>query len=45
LKRHEAFVSREKQFAAREGVLAATPANIGAPQRLARQAMPGGLCG
>jgi hypothetical protein len=45
LKRHEAFVSREKQFAARESVLAATPKNIGAPERLARQAMPAGLCG
>jgi hypothetical protein len=38
------FVSREKQFAARESVLAATPKKIGAPERLARQAMPGGLC-
>ncbi len=45
LKRNEAFVSREKQFAARQCVLDATPANIGAPERLARQAMPGGLCG
>jgi hypothetical protein len=45
LKRHEAFVSREKPFAARQGVLEATPGNIGAPERLARQAMPGGLCG
>ena len=45
LKRNEAFVSREKQFAARQHLLDATPANIGAPERLARQAMPGGLCG
>ena len=45
LKRHEAFVSREKQFAARQDVLAATPKNIGAPERLARQAMPAGLWG
>jgi hypothetical protein len=45
LKRNEARVSREKQFAARQDVLDATPANIGAPERLARQTMPGGLCG
>jgi hypothetical protein len=45
LKQNEAWVAREKQFAARQGVLDATPANIGAPERLARQAMPGGLCG
>ncbi len=45
LKRNEAWVSREKQFAARQRVLDATPANVGAPERLARQAMPGGLCG
>jgi hypothetical protein len=38
-------VSREKQFAARQRVLETTPANFGAPERLARQAMPGGLCG
>ena len=45
LRRNEGFVSREKQFVARQEVLEATPANIGAPERLARQAMPGGLCG
>ncbi len=45
LKRNAAWVSREKQFAARQGVLAATPAHLGAPERLARQAMPGELCG
>jgi hypothetical protein len=45
LKRNAGWVSREKQFAARQGVLAATPAHIGAPERLARQAMPGELCG
>jgi hypothetical protein len=44
LKQNEAWVAREKQFAARQQVLDATPANIGAPERLARQAMPGGLC-
>jgi hypothetical protein len=43
LKRNEAWVAREKQFAARQGVLDVTPANIGAPERLARRAMPGGL--
>src|SRR5580704_16994911 len=36
LKRNAGWVSREKQFAARQGVLAATPAHIGAPERLAR---------
>ena len=45
LRRDEGFVSREKQFAARQEVLTMTPKNIGAPERLARQAMPGGLCG
>ena len=45
LKRNEAFVSREKQFAARQRMLEATSANTGAPERLARQTMPGGLCG
>ena len=45
LKRNENWVSREKQFAARQGLLDATPPNIGAPERLARQAMPGELCG
>ncbi len=45
LKRNEASVSRDKQFAARQRLLETTPANIGAPERLARQAMPGGLCG
>src|SRR5579862_127193 len=45
LQRNEGFVSREKQFAARQRVLEATPKTIGAPERLARQAMPGGLCG
>jgi hypothetical protein len=45
LKRNEGWVSREKQFAARQEVLDATPGNMGAPERLARQAMPGGLCG
>jgi site-specific DNA-cytosine methylase len=45
LKRNEAWVAREKQFAARQNVLDATPANTGAPERLARQAMPGGLYG
>jgi hypothetical protein len=45
LKRNEALVSREKQFAARQRLLDATPANIGAPERLARQTMPGGLYG
>jgi hypothetical protein len=45
LKRNEGFVSREKQFAARQRLLEDTPANIGAPERLARQAMPAGLVG
>jgi hypothetical protein len=45
LKRNGAFVSREKQFAARQRMLDTTPANTGAPERLARQTMPGGLCG
>ena len=45
LKRNEASLSREQQFAARQRVLDATPANLGAPERLARQAMPAALCG
>ncbi len=45
LRRNEGFVSREKQFAARQAVLERSPANIGAPERLARQALLGGLCG
>ena len=43
LKRNDALVSRDKQFAARQRLLDATPANIGAPERMARQAMPGGI--
>ena len=45
LKRHHASVSNEEQFAARQDVLEATPKNIGAPERLARQALLSGLCG
>jgi hypothetical protein len=45
LERNAGSVPRERQFAARQRVLEATPANIGAPERLARQAMPGALCG
>ena len=37
--------SNEEQFLARKKVLEATPHNIGAPERAARQTMPGGLVG
>jgi len=36
-------VPRPQQIAARERLLAATPANIGAPERLARGFLPSGL--
>jgi hypothetical protein len=45
LRRHIPAIPREAQFAARQRLLDATPANIGAPERLARQCMPSGLCG
>jgi hypothetical protein len=44
LQRHIAAIPRDAQFAARQRLLDATPANIGAPERLARQCMPHGLC-
>jgi hypothetical protein len=37
--------SNEEQFLARKKVLEATPRNIGAPERAARQTMPWGLVG
>jgi hypothetical protein len=45
LQRHVIELSNDAQFAARQRVLEATPRNIGAPERLARQTMPAGLCG
>ena len=44
LKRGEADVPRKVQWNARQKLLQSTPANIGAPERLARQFMPNGLC-
>jgi phage-related minor tail protein len=44
LKKREQEVSRERQFRARQQVLASTPANAGPPERTAREFLPGGLC-
>ncbi len=40
LKRALAKVSHQEQWQARQMILKATPANIGAPERAARQCMP-----
>jgi hypothetical protein len=45
LKRHGLELSNTEQFNARQKVLVATPRNIGAPERAARQTMPWGLVG
>ncbi len=45
LKRHGLELSNTEQFNARQKVLEATPRNIGAPERAARQTMPWGLVG
>ena len=38
-------LTNDEQFLARQKVLEATPRNIGAPERMARQTMPCGLVG
>lgn len=43
LKRALAVVPHTAQWQARQQILAATPKNIGAPERAARQCMPGDL--
>jgi len=43
LKRALATVPHEVQWRARQEILAATPQNIGAPERAARQCMPSDL--
>ncbi len=45
LQRHGVELSNTEQFNARQKVLEATPGNIGAPGRAARQTMPLGLVG
>jgi hypothetical protein len=45
LKRNGIELSNDEQFLARQKVLEATPRNIGAPERMARQTMPCGLAG
>jgi hypothetical protein len=45
LKRALARLPHAAQVEARDAILAATPPNIGAPEREARLAMPGELCG
>jgi hypothetical protein len=45
LKRNGLELSNTEQFNARQKVLEATPRNIGAPERAARQTMPLGLVG
>ena len=45
LKRNGLELSNDEQFRARQKVLEATPRNIGAPERMARQTMPFGLVG
>ena len=40
LKRGETSIPREIQWQARQQILAATPANVGAPERLAREFLP-----
>jgi hypothetical protein len=37
-------VPQQTQWQARQDILAATPANIGAPERAARQLMPREIC-
>jgi hypothetical protein len=44
LKRNVTGVPREAQFDARQRLLESTPANIGAPERFARQHLASGLC-
>jgi len=41
LKEGEQSIPRELQWQARQQILAATPANVGAPERLAREFLPG----
>jgi hypothetical protein len=45
LQRNGVELSNDEQFRARQKVLEATPRNIGAPERRARQTMPLGLVG
>jgi hypothetical protein len=44
LQRGLATVPRHAQVRVRDDILAATPRNIGAPERAARQCMPSDLC-
>jgi hypothetical protein len=44
LKRALDAVPRQTQWQVRQDILAATPANLGAPERAARQCMPADLC-
>ena len=43
LKRREREVPRDVQWQARQRILVATPADAGAPERMARELMPGML--
>jgi hypothetical protein len=45
LRRNGLELSNDEQFNARQKMLEATPRNIGAPERMARQTMPLGLAG
>ena len=44
LQRGERTISRDRQWAARQQILAATPQGSGPPERAARECLPGELC-
>jgi hypothetical protein len=44
LKRGETTIPRDRQWAARQKILAATPQSAGPPERAARECLPGELC-
>ncbi len=44
LKRGETTIPRDRQWEARQKILAATPQNAGPPERAARECLPGELC-
>ncbi|HKM87375.1 MAG TPA: hypothetical protein VJX48_02105 [Xanthobacteraceae bacterium] len=45
LKQGEQSIPRDIQWQARQQILVATPANVGAPERLAREFLPGSFYG
>jgi len=45
LKAGERSIPRDIQWQARQQILTATPANVGAPERLAREFLPGSFYG